>query len=498
MAGLRQAITDGARSPLLELPTGAGKTVIAAHIVAGARAKGKRVAFCVPALSLVDQTYERFVANGIPAVDMGVMQGDHPWRRPHAPVQIATAQTLGRRSLPLVDVVVIDEAHIRHKIYDRWIVDGQADAPRPLFIGLSATPWARGLGKLFDALVQPVSLAGLIEAGMLSRFRVFAPSHPDLTGVRTVAGDYHEGDLGKAMSRPTLVADIVETWLARRQHDGKTLCFCVNRLHARMVHDAFAEVGVRVAYVDANTSREERIAIGRSLEAGQVQVVVNIGTLTTGVDWDIRCLILARPTRSEMLFVQIIGRGLRTAPGKTDCLILDHSDTHQRLGMVTDIYHGDLDTGRKRATGGRKADDKGLPLPVCCPTCSALMPAGSRLCGACGAAMPLPVPVMEVDGDLVEISSGYSKPTQPARIVDRLRKMPRARLLSELEGMRISKGYSAGWVKRGYHEITGGWPRDRWQAAEPSPDVMKWAYSKAKAYAKAMEAKKAAEASHAP
>lgn len=295
--GLRASLMAGKTRPLLQAPTGFGKTVVAAHIVEGIHKRGKRVCFCVPSLGLIDQTFDRFIENGISPADMGVIQGDHHWRRPAAPIQIATAQTLSRRELPEVDFVVVDECHIRFKVYSDWM----AARPDVKFIGLSATPWSRGLGKQFDDLLKPVSLSWLIENGYLSKFRVFAPSKPDLTGVRTVKGDWHEGDLEQVMGKPALVADVVETWLLRADY-RPTLCFAVNRKHARLLHEQFTACGVRSEYVDADTPREEREAIGKRLAAGDVHVVVNIGTLTTGIDWDVRCLILARPTKSESLF----------------------------------------------------------------------------------------------------------------------------------------------------------------------------------------------------
>lgn len=299
--GIRDAIRSGARRVVLQAPTGAGKTVIASHMVAGIKARAKRVAFCVPALSLVDQTFERFRENGIDPSDMGIVQADHPWRRPDAPIQICTAQTLSRRDLPGVNYVIPDEAHIRFAVYDRWM-DGNPDV---IFIGLSATPWAKGMGKRYQRLVRPTSLANLIDKGFLSRFRAYAPSKPDLDGLPTrqtqYGTDYAEDELAERANRPELVADIVDTWL-RLGRGRPTLCFAVNRQHAKSIHDRFAGVGVRAGYVDANTPRDERDAMGKQLGRGELDVVVNIGCLTTGIDWDVRCLILARPTKSEMLF----------------------------------------------------------------------------------------------------------------------------------------------------------------------------------------------------
>src|SRR6185369_14279329 len=104
---------------------------------------------------------------------------------------------------------LIDEAHRVFSFVEDWMVrDDWAAVP---FIGLSATPWTKGLGRLYDRLIIAATTAELIRDGYLSQFRVFAPSHPDLTGVRTVAGDYHEGDLATAMNERTLVADVVST-----------------------------------------------------------------------------------------------------------------------------------------------------------------------------------------------------------------------------------------------------------------------------------------------
>ena len=293
-------------------------TEVAAHLIADARERGKRIAFCVPTIGLVDQTFERFVANGFAPDEMGVIQADHPWRRPHAPIQIATAQTLGRRDRPLVDEVIIDEAHTLFDAYKSWMTD-ETWAKIP-FIGMTATPGTRGLGKYFTNLVKPISLADLIDQGYLVPMTVYAPSKPDLEGVRTVGDDYNQGDLAERMNKPHLVADVVQTWLDRAEMQP-TLCFATGRTHAKAIRDQFAVAGVPVAYVDADTPREERDRIGRALANGEVRVAVNIGCLTTGIDWDVRCISLARPTKSEMLFCQMIGRG--SAHGRWQA-ICDH------------------------------------------------------------------------------------------------------------------------------------------------------------------------------
>jgi len=450
---LKGSIQSGKRRPMLMLPTGAGKTVLAAHIVAGALRKSKRVCFVVPALSLVDQTFERFAENGIDPADMGIIQASHPWKRPNAPVQIATAQTLTRRDRPQVDVVVIDEAHVRHAVYATWM----EEAPDALFIGLSATPWAKGLGKQFDDLIRPTTMAELIAAGFLSPFRVFAPSKPDLCGVKIVAGDYHEGQLEERVSEPRLVADVVKTWL-EKANNQPTLCFAVGRNHAKLLADQFAKSGVASAYIDANTPREERERIGKELASGRIKVVVNIGCLTTGVDWDVRCLILARPTKSQSLFVQIIGRALRTAKGKDHALILDHSNTHERLGLVTDIDHDTLHDGTAETSEARKKDEDKVPLPILCQTCTALMPKGSKTCLACGSELPVSAGIKTADGELVEIT-GKGKKAKAERVKAQLQKMGKQSVYSQLVYMGQVRCKGPKWADGRYKDIFDVWPR---------------------------------------
>jgi superfamily II DNA or RNA helicase len=464
--GVWQSFAAGHRRSMLELPTGAGKTVIAQAITSRALAKGRRVAFCVPFLGLIDQTFERFVQFGIDPADIGVIQADHPWRRPGAKVQICSGHTLANRGFPAADLVIIDEAHRHLEIYRTWM-----DAcPQVYFLGLSATPWTKGLGKHYDHLIRPTSIEELIEMGLLSPFRVFAPSVPDLAGIKVVNGDYHEGQLEERMSDAVLVADIVETWL-KRAKGLPTICFAAGRAHARQVAEKFAQAGVPTAYIDAFTPREERAEIGEQLASGSIEVVVNIATLTTGIDWDVRCLILARPTRSAALFVQMIGRGLRTAPGKDACLILDHSDTHQRLGMVTDIVRETLDDGSKADSEKREREAAKTPLPKCCPSCTALMPINSRKCISCGHEMPAIVKVEMRDGELTEFASKKPKP-EPA--LKAIQKMGKPSVLGQLKGLAIRKGRDpVKWVRAKYRAIFDTWPQaiHTQPPEEPTPEL---------------------------
>ncbi len=390
------------------------------------------------------------------------------------PVQVASIQTLQRRAIPPFDLVVVDEAHRWFEMLGVWMADPAWQ--RVPFVGLSATPWTKGLGKFYDDLIQVTTTAELIEAGYLSPFRVYAPSHPDLSEVRTVAGDYHEGDLGEAMNQATLVADIVQTWL-RRGENRPTFIFAVDRPHAKHLQAQFQAAGVATGYIDAYTGSEEREALFRQFTRGELKAIASVGCLTTGVDLDVRCIVLARPTKSEMLFVQIIGRGLRTAPGKADCLILDHSDTHLRLGFVTDIHHDRLDDGRER----QKRDARERPDPCRRSAPRAASSSRRRSMPARPAA-----------------SSRRSRARSVARTASssrcgRSRRGPKtfekANLFGQLKLVGRRRGYSSGWAANQFRELTGVWPNHYRDApeVEPTPEILGWVKSRAIAFARKRE-----------
>jgi len=439
---VRESLKSGKRRVILQMPTGSGKTATAAAVIDSALGKGRRVIFTVPAISLITQTIESFRRDGI--IEIGVMQGQHELTDADQPVQICSVQTLARRNIPQADLVVVDEAHIVFDLYKRWFdSEDWKDVP---IIGLSATPWAKGLAKIWDDLVIGATTQDMIDKGHLCKFRVFAPSKPDLEGIKTVAGDYDLGGLDKAMNKTGITADIVKTWI-ERGGNRPTLCFAVNRAHAANICDEFNRAGVPAAYVDGETPLDERDDLAKDFKAGKYKVICNVGVMTTGVDLPfVSCLILARPTRSEMLFVQIVGRGLRPAQGKEDCLILDHSDTTARLGFVTDIHHEKLDDGAKRQGGGDKKEKK-EPLPKACPSCTYLMPLKIKVCPSCGFELKPKANVFVAEGTLVEhLGGGKDK----FHFQDQPDLWEKELFYRELLGLAQERGYKNGWA---YHQF---------------------------------------------
>lgn len=465
---LRSSLGRGNKRPMLQIPTGGGKTRTAAAIIELMRQREKRAIFIVDAISLIDQTVQSFYDLGLH--DIGVIQADHPLTDWSKPIQVASVQTLQRRGLPEnIDLAFVDEAHVRNQWLEKQFAsDAWGDKP---VIGLSATPWAKGLGLIFDDLIAPTSMRDLIDQGRLLDFRVFAPAHPDLSNVATTAGDYNGKQLGDTMAGDVLVADIVSTWL-KLGEDRPTLCYCVDRAHAKKVQEKFLAANVPAEYIDMNTDGYDRRKIQERLESGQTKVVCNIATLTKGIDWKIGCIIIARPTKSKMLHVQISGRVIRANSGYPDGLVLDHSDNMLRLGLPTDILPMPLCKTRK---GEKKKREDRDPLPKECPSCNFLKPPKVRECPVCKFVPEIKSDIEEEEGELVQI--GGKK-----RLVTKEEKQA---WYSGLRFIQIQRGYKPGWSANQYRERFGVWPKGLDERPiEPTPAMENWVRSRIIRWAK--------------
>jgi superfamily II DNA or RNA helicase len=473
-------------------PTGSGKTVIAAELIRRLVAHGLRVLFLVHRRELTRQSLAKLFNF---AVDAGIIQAGFP-ERPAARIQIASISTLYHRTIasrsremPPADLLIVDEAHhARARTWNR-IIDNYPDAT---VIGLTATPArhdGKGLGNIFNEILQPVSVADLTPKYLVPAV-TYAPTQPDLKGVRVARGDYVESELAERMITGRLMGDIVEH-VHKIGVGRRTVVFAVDVRHSVHLRDELRRSGLRAEHIDGTTPLEERDLILAELGDGFVDVVCNCAVLTEG--WDrpeVSRIVLARPTRSLVLYRQMIGRGLRLSPGKTDCIILDHAGAVFQHGFIDDPIPWTLDEDKcveNKAHSARGQHE--APKLTTCPECHAVRFEG-KPCPVCGwrpVAKPRHVEIE--DGQLGEVKRDGNV---EAPVLDELG------FYRELKGALAEKrrqkpGTKDGWVFMKFVERTGKKPPWAWHSAEPlppSPAVRAWVKSRDIAFAKAAEARR--------
>lgn len=509
MVKMRAAIKAGLRRIVLQASTGVGKTYLGAWIAEGALAKGNKVAFVAPYTVLINQTVDRFVEQGISPYDIGVMQGNHEMTNPSCPLQICTAQTLSNRLLPDSDVVIVDECHLMYKVILEWM----ADHPEKIFIGLSATPWAKGMAKHWQHLIKIKSLQQNLDDGTLSPYRLWSFGNPDVSGVKTQNGDYQQGQIAEILSNYKIIGDIRDQWL-KHAGDRQTIAFCVNVMHANKVCNNLESAGIKAEVITAKTPLDERTEMFKRFEGRRTQILVSVGCLIAGFDSYVDCIIWAVRTKSPIKFIQGIGRGLRTGPGKDHCMVLDFSGTFcYELGYPEnlDAEFSELDDGKQKESAGSERRvkpnlcpecnfDKGKGVHECpechhippnpCPSCEEEKGPGVHECPKCGFKPRTSQDVDVYEMELSEIK-GKAAPTKEEKQAfwSELRgwqRMRNEKVRAEKKGREVSDGALA----HKYREKFGVWPRGLTdKPSDPSSKTLSWIKSRAIAYAKAMQKK---------
>ncbi|HEJ9029223.1 TPA: DEAD/DEAH box helicase [Serratia marcescens] len=475
---------------MMYAPVGFGKTAIAALIASGFISRNMRIMFVAPYTVLLDQTATRFIEYGLPAEEIGYIWRDHPAYDPSRLIQIASADTLIRRDFPdNIDLLIIDEAHLKRKKMLEFIDELTAKGVK--VIGLSGTPFSAWLGTYYQKLIKPTTMKELIAIGALSKYEFYAPSHPDLSDVKTSeqAGygrDYNETQSAEVMSDPTLVGDIVKNWLENGE-DRPTICFCVNVAHANYVTVEFSKAGVTVEVMTAATPHEDRQMTIRRFEQGITKIIINVGVLVAGFDSDVRCIIFARPTKSEMRWIQILGRGLRPAGGKDHCLIFDHTGTVHKLGYPDDIEYDYLPAssdGMEKTPARVVKTDQPERLPKECTQCHYVKPVGVYICPKCGFK---PIAGEDVETDK---SRGLKKVKQAKEVVTKEVKQAWWSQIIYYQRMRAAQGkpVSDGWCSHVYRKKFGVWPQGLYHAPMAiTPVVSNFIKSTQIAYAKSKQ-----------
>lgn len=378
----RERIRTGCKKLLIVAPTGSGKTVIGANIISSAEAKGSGVLFLAHRRELIEQTVDKLVRFGVrPGVIMGGAKAS-PGRR----VQVASIQALGNRigELGDVDVVFVDEAHhaTSNNLYGRAL----RCFPSAVVIGLTATPWrldGAGLSDVFDSHVLACTPRQLREQGFLVRVGGNEYHPPDTTKVKLKNGEYDAKGLEAASMNAKLFGEIIGEW---KQHAGgaRTVLFACTIRHSQALAQAFRDAGVAAEHLDGETPTEQRTAILARIKSGATRVLCNVNVATEGWDCpEIECVVLARPTLSTVLALQMMGRGLRTNAGKTMCRIHDHA----RVLATHGHPYADRDwSPEKGAKASRKEVEAGVSRVLRCEKCGSATPRWP--CEACSYVPP--------------------------------------------------------------------------------------------------------------
>lgn len=477
---LKQSFRAGKTRPILELPTGAGKTVILAHIVARSLDKGHKVLFVVPYISLIEQTIRSFEAQGLPTA--GVIQGNHELTDSKKRLQIASVQTLTRRKISDYGLILIDECHIQYTGF----LNHLKTITTPV-VGVTATAYSVGLGHHYNNLIQPITMYDMIEQGYLCSYIAYSTSKPDMTNVKINNGDYATGESSEAMTKPQIMGDIISTWL-KLGENSPTICFAVDVKHANYLGSEFDKINVSNQVITAKTPMDVREIIFAEFKKGKIKLLINVGTLIAGFDSIVHCIIHARPTKSQIVWKQSFGRGCRVSDGKERLILLDHAGNCENLGFPEDYSIDELDTGDKKAASERRAKELGDALPKPCPKCGFVKPPKISECEQCGFKPRITENVEVLDGELQQVSG--KKKTEKATMADK------QAFYSELQGFQTemrfkNKTYSDGYLAHLYRSKFGVWPRGLkdGSSCEPSESTRGYIKSRQIAFAKSKSSK---------
>ena len=402
---LRNGFKAGHKNQLIMAPTGAGKTYLGLRICHEAMQKGKKAVFLCDRTTLIDQTSE--VADRYGLVNHGVIQASHWRRRPEELLQIASVQTIAKREFwPQLDVLVVDEAHTTYKAWTEF-----AAATNAVVIGLSATPFTTGLGKVFTNIVNATTMHELTQAGVLVPMRIFSCHKPDMTGAETAGGEWT--DKAAEERELKIVGDVVTDW-QKFGDNRKTIVFGATINHCKELCRQFINAGIMAAVFTSETTAKEREALLEEYRKpdSMLKILISVEALAKGFDVpDVGCVCDARPLRKSLsTAIQMWGRGLRSSPetDKKDCHLLDFSGNIVRFFEdFSEIFFNGLDhldEGEKLDKTIRKQEEfeaKG------CPRCG-YKPFHKR-CMACGYEKVVNTTTEALPGHMKEIFIGEGK-----------------------------------------------------------------------------------------
>lgn len=457
---LRQGLKDGHRCQGLMAPTGAGKTYLGMRIINEALLRGKKAIFMCDRNTLINQTST--VADEYGLSNHGIIQANH-WRTNLSEnFQIASCQTLARRSWPDADVIVIDEFHTMHKTWTEHI-----QTCRAAVIGLSATPFSKGLGKLFTNLINAATMHELTESKVLVPMRVFSCTKIDMAGAKTkIGGEWSDKEVENRGLE--IIGDVVSEW-CKLSESRKTIVFGATIAHCEEMCRQFNSAGVMAAVFTCETLPTERALLLKEFSKTDsiIRVLISVEALAKGFDVkDVGCVCDVRPLRKSLsTAIQMWGRGLRSSPetGKVDCRLLDFSGNIIRFAEdYSDIYYNgmeSLDVGEKLDKKVREESDE--KDGASCPKCG-YKPFAKR-CVSCGHEYIKLNLVIAEAGTMSEIFIGKTKYADDKKHL-------------WAQAVAYAKANSAPDKQKGraahiYKDITGVWPGINWGLDVPYTPV---------------------------
>lgn len=458
--------------------TGFGKTECAMAIMQTAAAEGKKVAMVLDRIVLVEQTSIRLSKYSIPH---GVMQSGH-WRyRPFEPIQICSIQTLARRKFPDIDLMIIDEAHVAYKS----TVDFMKANPHIKVVGLTATPFTKGLADIYTNIIGAQPMSSLVEDGWVVPMKVYIAKEIDMTGAKKIAGEWSQADATERGMK--IVGNIVEEWTKKTYEifgePRKTIVFCAGVEHGRELVTQFAAAGynfVSISYKEDDEFKRQTIEDFAKPDT-TIHGLIATDILTRGFDVsDVHIGVSARPfSKSFSSHVQQIGRILRPHEGKEFGVWLDHSGNFLRFrNDWDDLYHDGVtelkaggETVKRELTEREKKEAK-------CFACMALWTSKDNTCSSCGHVRQVFQSVTSIAGKLEELQESNRK-----------LQIANTDFFAELQYYGRSKGYKEGWAAIKYKEKFGVYPNGlRVSPKPPSVPTLKWIKSRTIAYVKGKQA----------
>jgi len=450
---IRTIFSEGKKKILLVAPTGSGKTVIAASMIEKMLLQNKLGLFIAHRRELVMQCSRKLaefeIKHGV------IMANKSP--NTYAKMQVASIQTFIARKdredfmKPTAQLIIIDEAHRSTSASFRKLI---AEYPDAWVIGLTATPCrsdGKGLGNIYEELVECGTIRDLTAQGYLVPNRIVAPSVPDLQGIRIMAGDYEKKELSNRMNTPKLVGDIVSHWI--KYGEGRpTVVFAVNIAHSKYIAKIFNQNGIPAGHIDGEMAEIKREYELERLNSGAIKVLSNCMVLTEG--WDqpkVSCVIIARPTKSYPMYLQMVGRSLRPAPNKKDTLIIDHSGCVYEHGFPEDVPKWEL----KTTTPKEKKKKELVPIekqPFTCVKCDTVYKPNKEEpeCPNCSFIPTKKEQMILIQqGRLVELPKMKPQP------------MDKENFYAQLAYYAKQKGYKEGWASWTFKRKYGHFPHSK-------------------------------------